>query len=264
MKACQIMHPDDAKVLRILRQMDNLSAVIRIVMEDRDERICRGENLGGMMQVTERTYPKVYQIFKTTVRLVGINEPELYIYNDPVMNAYTYGETNTFIALSSSLVEHLTLPELQSVIAHECGHILCKHTLYTTLLLTLQNLGEVTQIITETLSFPVYYALQYWSRCSEYSADRCAAAVVGEHTFQTAMLKLASGVSPTPENTYQLVEQGHKYQQMLNDSWIDYIQQYFRVAEYSHPEMCLRALAIDNWRYSSTYRALRNEVKLSI
>lgn len=258
------MHPNDAKVLQVLRRMDYLNAAIRMVMEDRDERICRGENLGGMMQVTEKTYPEVYRLFKTTVRLVGINEPELYIYNDPVMNAYTYGETNTFIALSSSLAERLSLAELQSVIAHECGHILCKHTLFSSLLLTLQNLGEVAQIITESLSFPVYCALQYWSRCSEYSADRCAAAVVGEHTFQTAMLKLASGVTPTPENTYQLVEQGHKYQQMLNNSLLDRIQQNFRVAEYSHPEMCLRALAINNWRYSSTYRALRNEVKLSI
>ena len=264
MKACQIMHPNDAKVLQVLRRMDGLNTIIRIMMENRDERICRGENLGGMMQVTERTYPEVYQVFKTTVRLVGIKEPELYIYNDPVMNAYTYGETHPFIALSSSLVERLTLPELQSVIAHECGHILCKHMLYGTLLITLQNLGEVTQLITESLSFPVYCALKYWSRCGEYSADRCAAAVVGERTFQTAMFKLTCGVTPTPENTYQFVEQGHEYQQMLNNSWWNRIQQNFRVVEYSHPEMCLRALAIDNWRYSATYRALRNEVKLSI
>ena len=60
------------------------------------------------------------------------------------MNAYTYGETSTFIALSSGLIEHLDREELKSVIGHECGHILCKHVLYKTILITLEEAGYLS------------------------------------------------------------------------------------------------------------------------
>lgn len=172
------------------------------------------------------------------------------------MNAYTYGDTHIFIALSSSLVERLTIPELKAIIAHECGHILCRNTLYKTLLHQIEDLGEATQLITKSLTFPVYCTLQYWSRMSEYSADRCAAAVVGEHTFQMAFLKLTSGLSSIQGNPYQLVEQARIYNNMRNSSFFNYIQQSFRVALYSHPQNCQRAYEIDRWRSSANYRKL--------
>ena len=133
MTAKQIMHPADAKALQVLKQARGLNRLIKYYMEKGDECVARGENLGTMLMVTEDNVPYVYNAFREVVERVGIEEPELYIYNDPVMNAFTYGDTNTFIALSSSLVERLTLPELKSIIAHECGHILCRHTFYITL-----------------------------------------------------------------------------------------------------------------------------------
>ena len=259
MTAKQIMHPADAKALQVLKQARGLNRLIRYYMERGDEQIMRGENLGSMLKVTEENVPHVYQAFREVVERVGIDEPELYIYNDPVMNAYTYGDTHTFIALSSSVVERLTLPELKSIIAHECGHILCRHTLYMTLLYMIEDLGEATQFITKSLAFPAYCALQYWSRMSEYSADRCAAAVVGERTFQTAFLKLTSGLSDIKGNPYQLVEQAKKYNEMKNESFIQRIQQVCREALYTHPQDCQRAYEIDRWKSSANYRTLVRE-----
>ena len=78
----------------------------------------------------------------------------------------------------------------------------------------IEDMGKATQVITESLAFPAYCALQYWNRMSEYSADRCAAAVVGEQVFQSALLKLTSGLSDIQGDPYQLVEQGKRYYEM--------------------------------------------------
>jgi Zn-dependent protease with chaperone function len=103
--------------------------------------------------------------------------------------------------------------------------------------------------------------LQYWSRKSEYSADRCAAAVVGERTFQTSMLKLACGMAEIQGSPYQLVEQAKEYHRFVNDSWWNCIQQNCRIAFNSHPQMCERAWEIDRWKHSWQYKTLYSEQK---
>ena len=142
-------------------------------------------NLMGAMLVNKTFYPLLSKKGKILIDnniVVGINLlregidiPEVYVYNDPVMNAFTYGETNPFVCISSSCVEKLTDDELVCFMAHECGHILCKHTLYNSVVNLIQMFGERMGIITRSMSQPIYIALQYWSRQSEYSADRCGA-----------------------------------------------------------------------------------------
>ena len=256
MKASDIMHPEDAKALQMLRKIKGFDAFIRTSMEYGYEQVFRGENLGMMVKVNAQNYPSLYAAFKSVVRKVGIKEPELFIYNAPVMNAYTYGETNTFVALSSSLVEKLNIDEVSGIIAHECGHILCKHTLYNTLLRTIEELGLMLQVISYSTLGPILMAMQYWSRKSELSADRCSAVVVGERTFQTAMLKLTTGLSEIQGSPYQLVEQAREYHRFEYDSWWNRIQQNCRIAFNSHPQMCERAYEIDRWKHSWQYRKL--------
>ena len=256
MNACDIMHPDDAKALRMLRKLKGFDELIRASMEYGYEQVFRGENMGSMVKVTIQNFPDLYNVFKGVVRKVGIREPELYIYNDPVMNAYTYGETNTFVAVSHSLVEKMTMDELRCILAHECGHILCQHTLYNTLLRTIEELGTLLQVISRAALGPILMAMQYWSRKSELSADRCAAAVVGERTFQTAMLKFTCGLAEIQGSPYQLVEQAREYHHFENDSLWNRIQQNCRIAFNSHPQMCERAWEIDRWKHSYQYRKL--------
>lgn len=253
------MHPDDAKALQVIKRMRGADKIIRKLMELVHEQNFRGENLGEMISVNANNCPELYHSFMDVVRKVGIKAPELYLYNDPEMNAYTYGETNTFIALSSSLVERLEQHEVECIIAHECGHILCQHTLYSTLLMTLESIGVKFGIISEAALKPITTALQYWSRKSELSADRCAAAIVGERIFQTTLLKLTSGLTNIKGNPYQLVNQAHEYHRLMNESWLNRLQQYLRVAYNSHPQMCERAYEIDRWKRSWQYNRLRDE-----
>ena len=147
--------------------------------------------------------------------------------------------------------------ELMCLMAHECGHILCKHTLYKSVVDFIWELGERMSLITYSLTGPIYLALQYWSRRSELSADRCATAVAGEKVFQRMITKLASGLTEIGDGSSQLVRQADEYHKHENRSWWNKIQQNCRIAFHSHPQMVNRAYEIDRWKKSPVYKRLR-------
>ena len=257
--AIEIMHPEDRKALQMLQAIPCIDTICRKLMNIGYERIFRGENLSNMVRCSENCMPKVFELMSIVSTKIGIPVPEVYVYNDPVMNAYTYGEDNTFVCISSSCVERLDDNELMCLMAHECGHILCKHVLYNSVVHTLEDIGHDLGAIHYSLTGPMYLALCYWSRRSEFSADRCAAAVVGEKVFQSSMLKLTSGLANIGTDPYLLVRQAKEYHAHERKSIWSRIQQNCRMAFYSHPQMVNRAYEIDRWKNSYNYQLLRNQ-----
>lgn len=257
MKAQDIMHPEDAKAIHAIKSVPGFEGLVRKLMKLGVEMQYRGENLANMVQVTPQSFPDVYAPFKEVVNRVGIKEPDLYVCNDPMMDAYTYGETNTFVVLSSGLIEKMSREELKGVIAHECGHILCKHTLYLTMYRMLESMGAFLGLIHRTLFAPLYFALLYWKRKGELSADRCGAATVGEEIYQAVLMKLASGMKDASGQSYRLVNQGKEFEALKRSSLLNRIQQECRCILYSHPQLCTRALELDRWKTSYAYRRQR-------
>lgn len=256
MKASDIMHPEDAKALAMLKKVPLVDDICRETLRFVGENIYRGENLAMMVRVTEQSMPKLYGEMEEVVRAVGIDMPELYVYNAPVMNAFTFGETNPFVCVSSSVVEKMTSEERKAILAHECGHILCSHVLYMSVAMTLEKLGKDLGVISYMVNGPMQLALSYWSRRSEFSADRCAAAVAGERAFQSSMLKMASGLADVGSDPYLLVKQAKEYHEHENKSVWSRIQQNCRMAFYSHPQMVNRAWEIERWKNSYIYKQL--------
>lgn len=255
-----ILHPEDSKALQVLKSIPFVDTICRKMLKWSYEGMCKGDNMSSYILITKENMPKVYNLFKDVVNKVGIDEPELYVYNDPFMNAYTYGEVKPFVAVSSSCIEKMEDDELQAIMAHECGHILCKHVLYNSVANLLWVLGDKIGNFGMKLNGPIYMALHYWSRKSELSADRCAAAVVGEDAFQRTMMKLSCGLTHLPVNTKQLVQQGKEYNRMLEDSLLNKIRFNSDVSWHSHPRLCLRALEIDRWKNSFAYRTLTSNL----
>ena len=259
MKPTDIMHPEDAKAISVLKKIPLIDSICREVLEFAEENIYRGENLAMMMRVTPTCMPDLFSDMSVVVSKVGIEMPDLYVYNDPVMNAFTFGEAKPFVCVSSSVIEKMTREEVKAILAHECGHILCKHVLYNSVVHTLEDIGHDLGAIHYSLTGPMYLALCYWSRRSEFSADRCAAAVVGEKVFQSSMLKLTSGLANIGTDPYQLVRQAKEYHAHERKSIWSRIQQNCRMAFYSHPQMVNRAYEIDRWKNSYNYQLLRNQ-----
>ena len=255
MKATDIMHPEDMKAFQMLQSIPFIDKVCRKVMEVGYERIFKSENLANMVKATEHCMPHVFSLMAKTAKAIGINTQDVYVYNDPVMNAWTYGETNPFVCISSSCIEKMGDEELMCLMAHECGHILCKHTLYQSVVNVIWELGERLCLISYSLTGPIYLALQYWSKRSELSADRCATVVASERVFQRMMIKLASGLPDIGDDCYQLVRQANEYHKHENRSWWNKVQQNCRMAFHSHPQMVNRAYEIDRWKKSLVYKS---------
>ncbi len=258
MRAEEIMHPNDVKAIQCMQNLNGFNTLVRLYMKLGGETLHRGMNLGGMMRVTEVSNNRVYRLLNEVCTKIGIKCPDLYIFNDMDMNAYTYGESKPFVALSSSIVERMEDDELKGVIAHECGHILCKHSFYSTLMHTMESMGHLFRLISKTLTLPIYLAMTYWSRQSELSADRCAAVVVGEECYQKVLIKLASGGKGHINYTQTLINQGQDYEAHKRASFWNRLQQEVRCAANSHPDLCVRAMELNRWCKSSSYYNLRH------
>lgn len=61
--------------------------------------------------------------------------------------------------------------KLIGVVAHECGHIACRHMLYHTLAQIIANASGMFETLAK-LAVPIHYALMYWQCKSELSCDR--------------------------------------------------------------------------------------------
>lgn len=227
--------------------------MVRKFMEYGGESIFRGENLANHVKVTEDNYPDVFRIFLKDVKKFDIKMPELYVYNEPVINAYTCGEPHTFVAISIGAVDTMAIEELKGIMAHECGHIVCHHTFYNMLLMTIVNAAEYFKGLPYLFFGPFYLILMYWSRKSEFSADRCVTLIVGVDTFQKTLVRLASGLKEIIPVGTELLEQSHEYRDLIANSTLQKIQLNCRMAFYSHPQLCEKAHEVDRWGKSRIF-----------
>ncbi|MEY8337146.1 M48 family metallopeptidase [Lachnospiraceae bacterium 62-35] len=141
---------------------------------------CMQEYNRAALLVGPDQFPDVYQIGCDCARRLGIGIPNIYIVNDPSLNAFTYATDDIapLIVVHSGLYERFTPGELRCVIGHECGHIHNQHGVYNMLgqiLLTggLQAMvGAVPAYALTLLTVSSQLALSAWSRAAEVTCDR--------------------------------------------------------------------------------------------
>ena len=134
------------------------------------KQVWRGQLLGNAVRVSERQFPRIDGIARECAETLGIQKPQVYIVNSPVLNAATYGtEDESFVMVHSALVDHYSDEELRMVLGHECGHIHNKHVIYLT---TLHYLKMVAQSYLGPLVAPAVLPLNAWSRRAEITCDR--------------------------------------------------------------------------------------------
>ena len=127
------MHDRDRVAFRALKSVPGFAPVMKMFMSQWNEELNHIRNMADNVRVDEKQLSKYYDMLPPICEKLGIDIPELYIEYDPYANAYTAGDTKPFIVMTSGLIE--TIPEelIPTVLAHECGHIACHHTLYRTM-----------------------------------------------------------------------------------------------------------------------------------
>lgn len=256
MKPSEFIHPEDAAALKQLESIPGFPALVKKFYALGYEKFLYGKNMASNIRLSEKQLPELYRHLPPICEKLGIAEPEFYLEMNPMPNAYTFGDTKIFITMTSGLVEMMTDEELDAVIAHECGHILCRHVLYHNMANMLINGVEG---FLGMLTTPIKYALLYWQRKSELSCDRAGAVVTSPETVSRMMVRLAGGPRSITENVNieEWAKQADQYEAIRNDGTWNKTLQTLAVMNTDHPFAAVRVREILKWGDSTQYRNIK-------
>jgi Zn-dependent protease with chaperone function len=169
------------------------------------------------------------------------------------------GDNQCFVVVTSGLLEHITdRDELEAVIAHECGHIACRHVFYSTMAYFMTIMGSAIGI-PSALSAPIELAFNYWLRRSELSADRAAAVYFGSpKTMIASLLRLSGGPSQFTANINvdEYANQAKAYYDLQAESKWHKILQSCAIMNSSHPFSAVRVQELKKWCDTDKYKTL--------
>lgn len=261
-KPSEFIHPHDAMALRQLENIPGFPVLVKKILQLGFEQMRYGVNMASNIRLSPTQLPKLYNHLPPICQKLGIPEPEFYFEMNPAPNAYTYGDTRIFITITSGLVDLLDDEELDAVIAHECGHILCRHVLYHSVAVEILNGAEKLGFL-GNLSLPIQLAILHWYRMSELSCDRCGSIITSPEIVARSMARIAGGPKSITSdlNMEEWALQADKYEDIRNDGlWNKSLQLYVTLG-LDHPFNAVRVREILNWGNSSQYRNLMMNIK---
>jgi len=132
-------------------------------------------HLGAAVRVSSTQLRRLYDLEVEVCGILDLNPvPELYVMQQPLLNAGALGARSPFVVLTSAAVSGLTDHQIRALLGHELGHIKSGHAPLKTLLALLLRIastvgaGAIPQLVIQGLIL----ALLEWDRKSELSADR--------------------------------------------------------------------------------------------
>ena len=260
-------HPLDRKALDALEGTPGLEKLLRWVNEHGIELMYKTQYTGSNIKVSRQMFPEIYEILLSVCETIHLKPvPELYIEQNPFINAFTVGSEKPIIVLHTKTVECLTPSELKYIIGHEAAHIKSQHCLYHMLAgCILPYIGEIVgratlgigSIGTDALQL----ALLTWSRKSEFTADRGGLLACQDiNAVITACMKMAG----TPESHYKdmdpkiLLNQAREFQEFDDNNW-NAVVKFLSILGSTHPWTVMRAKELDKWIKSGDYQKILDE-----
>src|SRR5215213_1053155 len=256
------IHPADSKALAALKAIPGVDSALKKLLEWTGESAIRVTFMASAVKVTPKQCPDLHAKLQIACTTLGVDMPDLYIQQSPVVNAFTGGVEKPIIVLHSSLIERLNDEETLAVIAHEVGHIHAEHVLYLTaarLMEALANLSVAklipgSEIVKFIISAGIGSALLAWARRAELSCDRAALLTVQDpHVVGRTMMKLAGGTFASKINYELFLEQGREFQKNYDEKKLDKFWADIINAGLSHPFPIWRVSEILKWVESGEY-----------
>jgi len=128
----QYIHPDDRRALAALRAIPGIDTALKKLLAITGESAIRVIFTASAVKVTPTQCPDLYAKLQIACTTLGVDMPELFVQQNPIVNAFTGGVERPVIVLYSQLIERLSDDEVLAVVAHEVGHIHSEHVLYLT------------------------------------------------------------------------------------------------------------------------------------
>ena len=108
--------------------------------------------------VERRELPELYNIVENLSIAAGLPMPQLYIINEPQLNAFATGRNpkNSAVAVTTGALQRLNRTELEGVLAHELSHIGNRDILVSTIAVVLS--GVIAMIA------DIFLRMMFWGR----------------------------------------------------------------------------------------------------
>jgi heat shock protein HtpX len=177
---------------------------------------------GGRI-VTEQEEPRLHETVSRLCAIADLPKPKIAIVESNVPNAFATGRSknNAVVAVTTSLKQKLSQPELEAVLAHELSHVKNRDMLVITVASFLstvaallvrnmmfmgmmgggnrdRNNGAGAAIIVFVISLVVwvisFLLIRALSRYREFAADRGSAMITGQPSHLASALMAISGV----------------------------------------------------------------------
>jgi Zn-dependent protease with chaperone function len=260
------VHPLDSRALAALKNIPGIDSALKKLLEVTGESAIRVIFTASAVKVTPRQCPDLYAKLQIACTTLGVDMPELFVQQNPIVNAFTGGVKRPVIVLHSQLIERLNDEEVLAVIAHEVGHIHAEHVLYITaarLIEALTNVAvsaaPVAALVAQLVSLTMRSALLAWARRAELSCDRAALLVVQDpDVVGRTMMKLAGGTFASRVDYEQFLVQARDFQKNYDEKALDRFWADIINAGLTHPFPVWRVAEIMSWVESGEYARLIN------
>ena len=255
-------HDLDRQAADALNQFPKFVKLLESYSANYDEKAAKIDLLSTAIRLSENQMPEIYGLLPPICEQLGIDTPEFYYVRDKRANAATFGSVHPCVYVTSGLVNKLPFHLLPSVLAHECGHIACKHSLYHSI--AAQLVGGIDRsplvripAIGKYLTPTLVRALLFWDRCSELSADRAAALCDGTADKTIDVLLRLNGYGKNVDRK-EFLKQALDLKSFVNDSQSNKLMELMLVQDETHPRLATRAYECYEWLQSAQYAGIIN------
>ncbi len=259
------VHPADSKALAALRAIPGIDTALKKLLQVTGESAIRVMFMASAVKVTPQQCPDLHAKLQIACTTLGVDMPDFFIQQNPIVNAFTGGVEKPVIVMHSGLLERLSDEEILAVVAHEVGHIHAEHVLYLTAARLIEALANISiariipgaEIVKFLISAGISSALLAWARRAELSCDRAALLVTQDpHVIGRTMMKLAGGTSASKVDYDLFLEQAREFQKNYDEKKLDKFWADILNSGRSHPFPVWRVSEILEWVESGQYNDL--------
>lgn len=245
-------HPLDRAALTALRKVPAFDTIVKGMFGTVSERSLRLIHLASTVKVTERQFTRVHAMLHECCDIFDMEtRPEVFVTQQPVVNAGAMGVKQPFIVLNSGTIELYDDHELMHVIGHELAHVFSGHALYKTMVgimlrYTVPLLARLGLPVAGLAVRGILMALLEWNRKSELSADRAGLLCTqSPEVSYRAIMKLAGGGEVDQMSVDAFIDQAKEYD-AAGDAR-DSALKLMNLMGQSHPFPVLRLAELKRW-----------------
>jgi Zn-dependent protease with chaperone function len=250
-------HPADRSALVALRKLSGFDVLLRRLAGLFNDRSLRLMFLASSVRASEQQFSQLYQSLLDGCYILDLpTVPELFISQNPDVQAMALGKDKPFIVITSGLVDLMDAEEARFVIGHELGHVLSGHSVYRTMLYHLIQLGQRIAWLPIAIGLRgIIWGLEEWYRKSELSCDR-AGLLAGQdvEAARRALMKTAGGSRLSELSHDAFHQQAREYDAVpdVREGLLKLLQ----LQGNTHPFAVVRFAELDRWAADGEYQQI--------